>query len=75
MFIIAALVGRFFADIIVESTVTVELKAVDEMAKIHEVQLVNYLVATAKPVGLLINFGPDRVVGRRKVRELSPVSC
>lgn len=52
-------VGRFFADIIVEDTVIIELKAVDELAKIHEVQLVNYLVATGKPIGLLINFGPD----------------
>ena len=68
-------VGRFYADIIVNDMVIVELKAVEELAKIHEVQLVNYLVATGKPVGLLINFGPDGVVIRRKVRELSPTSC
>src|SRR5215212_1234388 len=55
-------VGHFFADIIVEDTVIIELKAVEELAKIHEVQLVNYLVATGKPIGLLINFGPYGVV-------------
>jgi GxxExxY protein len=68
-------VGRFFADIIVEDTVIIELKAVVELAKIHEVQLVNYLVATGKRIGLPINFGPDGVVVRRKVRELSMTSC
>ncbi len=68
-------VGRFFTDIIVEDTVFVELKAVEGLTKIHEVQLVNYLVATGKSVGLLINFGPDGVAIRRKVRQLSPTSC
>jgi GxxExxY protein len=67
-------VGQFFADIIVENTVIVELKAIEQLAKVHEVQLVNYLVATGKPVGLLINFGPDGVVVRRKVRDLSLIS-
>jgi len=37
---------------------------------IHEVQLVNYLKATNKPVGLLINFGPKRVEVKRKVKDL-----
>jgi GxxExxY protein len=59
----------------VEATIIVELKAIEELAAIHEVQLVNYLVATGKPVGLLINFGPSGVVVRRKVRSLSPISC
>ena len=68
-------VGRFFADIIVADKVIIELKAVEQLAKIHEVQLVNYLVATGKPIGLLINFGPDGVVVRRKVRDLSLISC
>lgn len=63
-------VGCFLADLIVEKSIIVELKAIDELAKIHEVQLVNYLVATGKPIGLLINFGPSGVEVRRKVREL-----
>jgi GxxExxY protein len=68
-------VGRFFADIIVENTVIIELKAIEEIANAHEVQLVNYLVATGKPVGLLINFSSQGVVVRRKVRELTQLSC
>jgi hypothetical protein len=36
----------------------------------HEVQLVNYLVATGKPVGLLINFGETRAEVKRKVKDL-----
>ncbi len=64
------LVGEFIADIIVNNTVILELKAVRQLAKAHEVQLVNYLVATGKPVGLLINFGEDRVEVKRKLRKL-----
>jgi GxxExxY protein len=63
-------VGCFIADIIVDGKIILELKAIEELAKIHEVQLVNYLVATGKPLGLLINFGPGGVVVRRKVRDL-----
>ena len=64
------IVGEFAADILVEDTVIVELKSVTEIAKGHEVQLVNYLVATGKPVGLLLNFGPRNVDVRRKEKDL-----
>lgn len=63
-------VGSFFADIIVEGVIIVELKAIDVLAKVHEAQLVNYLIATGKPVGLLINFSPEGVVVKRKVHTL-----
>jgi len=63
-------VGEFIADIIVNDTVILELKAVKQLAKAHEVQLVNYLTATGKPVGLLINFGEDKVEIKRKIKEL-----
>jgi GxxExxY protein len=69
------LVGSFFADIIVDDSIILELKAIDKLAKVHEVQLVNYLVATGKPVGLLINFGTSEVEVRRKVRDLQQTSC
>ena len=42
-----------------------------EIVKAHEVQLVNYLVAKRKPVGLIINFGEKKVEIKRKIRELS----
>jgi len=63
-------VGQFVADILVEGTIIVELKSARELALAHEVQLVNYLKSTGKPVGLLLNFGPDGVEVKRKVREL-----
>jgi len=63
-------VGDFVADIIVDDNVIVELKSVRRIISAHEVQLVNYLVATGKPVGLLINFGECRVKVKRKLREL-----
>ena len=53
--------GVFTADIIVENTVIVELKSIKRLIEAHEVQLVNYLVATNKPVGLLLNFGERKV--------------
>ena len=63
-------VGEFVADIVVEDAVVVEIKAVRQIAPAHEVQLVNYLVATGKSVGLLLNFADDKVQVKRKVREL-----
>ncbi len=59
------LVGEYFADLMVEGKVVVELKAVSELAKEHEVQLVNYLKASGTEVGLLINFGRSVEVRRR----------
>ena len=63
-------VGNFIADIFVEESIILELKSVKNIAKAHEVQLVNYLVATETNVGLLINFGEDKVEIKRKVRVL-----
>ncbi len=63
-------VGEFIADLVVEDEVIVELKSVRRVVKAHEVQLVNYLVATKKDVGLIINFGETKVEIKRKVREL-----
>jgi GxxExxY protein len=63
-------VGQFVADLLVDDTVIVELKSVREIIKAHEVQLVNYLTATGKPVGLIVNFGEEKVQVVRKVRTL-----
>lgn len=59
------LVGDFFADIIVEDQVIIELKAIENLAKIHEVILVNYLKGTGIEIGLLINFGTSIKVKRK----------
>jgi len=64
-------VGDFVADIVVEDTVMVELKPVRRLVVAHEIQLVNYLVATGKPVGLVLNFGERKVEVKRKVKDLS----
>ena len=61
-------VGDFFADLMVEDRLVVELKAVQNIAKEHEMQLVNYLAATGMDDGLLINFGSSVTV-KRKFRE------
>ncbi len=58
-------VGDFYADLIVEGLVIVELKGVLHLAKEHEVQLVNYLTATGIDDGLLINFGSSVEVKRK----------
>ena len=50
------IVGEYVADILVEDNVVLELKAVDQLDKIHEAQLLNYLKATGMHIGLLINF-------------------
>ena len=50
-------VGDYFADIIVEDTVILELKAAESLCEEHEYQLINYLKATDIEVGLLFNFG------------------
>ncbi|NOY40282.1 MAG: GxxExxY protein [Planctomycetes bacterium] len=63
-------VGQFVADVVVEDAVIVELKSVRQIAISHEVQLVNYLVATGKPVGLLLNFAEKKVEVKRKVKDL-----
>jgi GxxExxY protein len=59
-------VGEYFADIVVNGTVIVELKAVRQFLKEHEAQLLNYLKATQLEVGLLLNFGP-KAEHKRKV--------
>ena len=49
-------VGHYVADMLIEDKVIVELKAVVELRKEHEWQLINYLAASDKKLGLLINF-------------------
>jgi GxxExxY protein len=63
-------IGSFSADIIVNGQVILELKAVEYLSKVHEVQLVNYLRATDIPIGLLINFGTQSIGIKRKFRDL-----
>ena len=59
-------VGEYFADLMVENTVILELKAAEQITSGHEAQLLDYLKATTLEVGLLLNFGPKPQI-RRKV--------
>lgn len=59
-------VGKYRADLVVEDLIIIELKAVDSLVKEHEFQLINYLRATNKEVGLLLNFGLKPEI-RRKI--------
>ena len=60
------LVGHYVADMVVEDTVILELKAVQSLRLEHEFQLINYLKATGMQIGLLLNFGHSAEF-RRKV--------
>ncbi len=59
-------VGDYFADLIVNNSVVIELKAAESLCEEHEAQLINYLRATKLEVGLLFNFG-RRAEFKRKI--------
>ena len=61
-----SVVGEYFADLIVEDKIILELKSCEALALEHEVQLFNYLKATNIEVGLLFNFG-KRTAFKRKI--------
>ena len=59
------IVGEYFADILVDGKVIVEIKAARNLTLENEAQLLNYLKATDKEVGLLLNFGPKPEIKRK----------
>jgi GxxExxY protein len=61
------LVGVYLADLLVDGARIVEIKAVRDLASEHEAQVIHYLKATGKKVGLLLNFGRSRLQFRRFV--------
>ena len=65
-------VGDFTPDITIEGSLILELKAVSALARVHEVQLVNYLTATGVEDGLLLNFGAANLEFKRKYRTYRP---
>jgi GxxExxY protein len=69
------LVGQYFADLLVDEAVIIELKAAESIAEEHEAQLLNYLKATDIDVGLILNFGPKPQVMRKvfeTARQIDP---
>ena len=61
-------VGAFYADLLVDEKIIVELKAVSALAKEHIAQVINYLYASGMDVGLLVNFGTPKIEYRRLAR-------
>ena len=59
------IVGEFFADILVENKLIIELKSVSALRPEHQAQVINYLKATGIEVGLLVNFGNPKLEYRR----------
>jgi GxxExxY protein len=59
------IIGEYFADILVDNKVIVEIKATKYLVKENEAQLLNYLKATDIEVGLLLNFGPKPEIKRK----------
>ena len=62
------IVGVFTADLLVNDCLVIELKATQSLGKAHEVQVMNYLVATGIDEGLLLNFGAERLEYKKKFR-------
>jgi GxxExxY protein len=61
-------VGEYFADLVVNRSVIVEVKACEALAMAHKAQAINYLKASGMEAGLLINFGHPRLEIRRIYR-------
>jgi GxxExxY protein len=64
----SVIVGDYIADLLVDDVLIVEIKAVTALTEAHEVQTVNYLAATGKDEGLLLNFGAASLQFKKKFR-------
>lgn len=60
-------VGEYFADILVEDKIIVELKSVEKIIDIHKAQALNYLKATGLRLAIVLNFGKERLQYERLV--------
>ena len=68
-------VGEFRSEFQIEDKLIIELKSIENLLPVHEVQVVNYLTATNVPVGLLINFGSSSLQFKRKHRRTAKTSA
>ena len=66
--------GDYFADLVVEDQIIVELKSVKSIANEHYAQILNYLKITGAPAGLLINFGSYKFEVRTVIPRFNPLS-
>jgi GxxExxY protein len=65
-------IGEYFADLLVENCVIVELKAAEALCQEHHAQVINYLKATGFEVGLLFTFGPKPEMKRKVFQTARP---
>ena len=63
-------VGEFYADLLVEEKIIIEIKTAKDIASEHQAQVINYLKGTGIEVGLLVNFGSPRLQYKRLERRL-----
>lgn len=61
------LAGRYYADLIIDDQVIIELKATESLTLSNKLQLLHYLKATGYRVGLLINFGEEQIRVKRVI--------
>ena len=60
-------IGNYISDLIVEDKIIIELKAATKIKDVHKVQIANYLKATGKKLGIIINFGREKLEFERVV--------
>jgi GxxExxY protein len=60
-------IGQYFADILVDNKLILEIKTVDVIANIHIAQVLNYLRATGLKLGMILNFGKPSFEYKRLV--------
>ena len=54
-------VGKYYADIVVDDKIIIELKCSSEITSVHKAQLLNYLKATGVKLGIIVNFPNDKM--------------
>ncbi len=59
------IVGEYFADLLIDDKIILELKALEEIHPVHKAQLINYLKATGYKIGYVINFGKSPLEFKR----------
>jgi len=64
----SVIVGEYYADIMIENKILIELKTVERITNAHFAQVLNYLKATGIRLGLLLNFGPRKLEYERIIK-------
>ena len=60
-------VGEYYADILADDRIILELKSLEKITDAHKAQALNYLKATGKKLAIILNFGKDRLEYERLV--------